>query len=178
MGKLTHKQQQQWKWLVTDETREVLTRAGFDLQTDFYEVPIVGIMALKDFPYQNIRELIAAMYWGARGTDYSEIGIDIAFYEENPQLIHCADDRIRVLHRLGCFKHTECFYDLTVQQLLSAIYYAPSYIEEYAQYYIMFYERKNLGQALCFQNRTDILKRYTPFSKTSVKVRRKTKKQA
>ena len=178
MEKLTHKQQQQWKWLVTDETREALTRAGFDLQTDFYEVPIVGIMALKDFPYQNIREVIAAMYWGARENKSSEREVDLAFYERNPQVVFYPDERIKVLHRLGCYKYPERFYDLTVQQLLSAIYYEPSYIEEYTRYYTMFYERKKLGQVLCFQNRADVLERYTPFSNKSVKVRRKTKKRA
>lgn len=171
MEKLSRKQQQAWKNLVTRESKDALMEAGFDLQTDFYEVPIIGIMALKKFPYPNIRELLAAMYWGARGNDKepAEKNIDNRYYDRHPQLIFHPDERLKVLCEAGCFKTPNRFYDLTMQQILSAIYYSPDYIIEYSQYYIAFYERNHLGQVLCFENRDDILKRYTPFSKESPK---------
>lgn len=165
MERLTVKRQHKWKRLVMQETFNVLSRAGFDLQTDFYEVPIVGIMTLNGFPYQKIREVLAALYWGARGFEYSDKGIDVDFYNRNPHLILYANDRLKVLRELGCFKDPDRFYDLTIQQLLSAIYYSPSYIEEYSLYYMRFYERKNLGQVLCFADRADILNRYQPFAR-------------
>ena len=167
MEELTQHQQHAWKRRVTKESLCALLNAGFDLQTDFYDVPIVGIMALRDFPYPNIREVMVAMFWGAKseGRKRERRTIDKDFYEKNPHLRFHPDERLEVLESLGCMKYPARFYDLTVQELLSAVFYAPDYIAEYTQYYVMFFERKGLDRILCFVNRDDILNRYQRFSK-------------
>ena len=167
MEELTRTQQQIWKKRLTKESLHALLCAGFELQTDFYEVPVLGVMALKGFPYRNIREVLAALYYGAkyhaRESGVNEWDIDKQFYRQHPQLRLCPGDRREVLAKLGCFERPERFYDLTIQQLLSAVYFDPPYIAEYAQYYVRFFERKKLGDRFCFEDRMDILKRYRPF---------------
>ena len=166
MEELTRKQQHAWKRRVTKESLCALLNAGFDLQTDFYDVPVVGIMALKNFPYQNIREVMVAMFWGAKneGCKRERRTIDKDFYDKNPHLRFHPDERLKVLRSLGCMKYPTRFYDLTIQELLSAVFYAPDYIVEYTQYYVMFFERKKLDRVLRFADREDILNRYQRFS--------------
>ena len=165
MEELTQKQQHAWKRRVTKEQLRILLQAGFDKQTDFYDIPVVGLMALHNFPYRDIRKVISAMYWGEREKGRSAEDIDFETYRDHPHLYFNPGERIEELMFCGCYLYPERFYDLTIQQLLSVVYYDPNYITEYSQYYVMFFERKGLDRLLCFLDRDDILNRYQRFSK-------------
>lgn len=140
-----------WIHYTEDDQVAILNKAGFEFDSDFFEIPVLGIMLLNGI--YDIDSILTALYVINEGWRF-EIGHE----PEEPLSEEDAAEYVNsIFDAYGYEDNPEWFYGITVGDFLDLEFIGTQHIGLLTELLKIFGEENNLNDEVTFDDKQDII---------------------